>query len=116
MIEKYKLGDEIVVYVDQFEREELYKKYVGESLIENPIIFKVKGESRWPSVAIASVISRYEFLLYWQQMESKLGITIPKGAGSDVDKVYKRLIESKGKETVDKYVKTFFRNYKKTNE
>lgn len=116
LIEKYKLGDEIVVYVDQFEREELYKKYVGESLIENPIIFKVKGESRWPSVAIASVISRYEFLLYWQQMESKLGITIPKGAGSDVDKVYKRLIESKGKETVDKYVKTFFRNYKKTNE
>lgn len=49
-------------------------------------------------------------------MESKLGITIPKGAGSDVDKVYKKLIESKGKETVDKYVKTFFRNYKKTNE
>lgn len=112
LIEKYKLSEDIVVYIDQFERELIYKKYVGEALISNPLIFKPRGESRWPSVAISSVISRYEFLLYWEKMEKELGFVIPKGAGSEVDKTYRKIIAKDGKETVDKYVKKFFRNYR----
>lgn len=112
LIEKYRLSEDIVVYVDQFEREQLYRKYVGEALISNPLIFRPRGESRWPSVAISSVLSRYEFLLYWEKMEKTLGHVLPKGAGAEVDKVYKKIIEDVGKSNVDKYVKKFFRNYR----
>lgn len=112
LIEEYGLGDDIAVYIDQFEREEIYRHYVGESMIPNPTIFKPKGEGRWPSVAIASIISRYEFILCWKDMEKRLGVEIPKGAGTNVDKVYASLIKKYGKDDVSKYVKTFFRNYK----
>lgn len=116
LIEKYSLSDEIVVYVDQFEPEPIYRKYLGESIVQNPMIFKTKGESHYPSVAAASVISRYEFLLSWEAMEKELGMSIPKGAGADVDKTYKKLLDSKDPNLVNKYVKRMFRNYKSLNE
>lgn len=112
LLEKYGLSEDVPVYVDQFEREGVYRKYVGEALVENPVVFRTKGESRWPSVASASVISRYEFLLAWARMEKALGEAIPKGAGAEVDRVYRKLIERDGKPVVDRWVKKFFRNYK----
>lgn len=112
LIEKYGLTDDAVVYIDQFEKEQIYRHYLGESIVSNPLIFKPKGENRWPSVAIASIISRYEFILCWKDMEQKLGMTIPKGAGANVDKAYAALLKTQDRQKVDKYVKTFFRNYK----
>lgn len=112
LIEKYNIPEDVIVYIDQFERETIYRKYVGEDIIQNPIIFKTKGESHYPSVAVSSVIARYEFLKYWEKMESVFGMTIPKGAGVEVDKIFKILIEKEGLDKVKKYTKTFFRNFK----
>ncbi len=113
IIEKYDLDTSTIVYIDQFESEENYRRYVGNEVVENPLYFKTKGETYYPSVAAASVISRYHFLKEWQAMEKKFGCIIPKGASSSVDKIYNRLVNLYGREKVDPCVKKFFRNYQK---
>lgn len=112
LIEKYGLSDNTIIYIDQFEREELYRKYVDEEIVSNPLYFRTKGESYYPSVAASSVIARYVFLSQWKKMEQELGMVIPKGAGSEVDKVYGILKKKYPQEILDKYVKRHFRNYK----
>lgn len=113
---KYDIPDFVITYVDQFLSEENYRKYLGDDVINNPIYFRTKGETYYPSVACASVIARYTFLKEWEKMEDVFQAVIPKGAGASVDTVYGRLKNIYGEEAIDPYVKRFFSNYKKRNE
>ena len=115
LIEKYDLPDFVITYIDQFLVEENYKRYVADDLIANPLYFRTKGETYYPSVAAASVIARYTFLKEWQAMEEKLGCKIPKGAGGQVDTIFGRLKNQYGVDKIAPYVKRFFSNYKKNN-
>jgi len=105
--------DVIAIYVDQFVKESTYYKYLDDK--DEPIVkgisFKTKGEQRFPSVAAASVIARYSFLVYKDELEKRLGMSIPAGAGAKVDKVKKILLEKLGQEEFDKLVKKNFKNY-----
>lgn len=112
LIKKYRLKSDITVFIDQFEKEKTYRKYAGDQIIKNPLVFQTKGESHFPSVAAASVIARYEFLQDWKKMESELNCSIPKGASVEVDKTYKKLVKKHGVKRINPYVKRFFRNYK----
>ena len=112
LIKKYGLDTNVTVYIDQFTPEDDYRKLVSHDIISNPLVFKTKGETYYPSVAASSVIARYTFLKEWSDMETKLGTSIPKGANALVDKVYGRLKNTLGNDIVDKYVKRFFSNYK----
>ncbi len=112
--QKYDIQDNVLVYVDQFLGEENYKKYVANDLIANPLYFRTKGETYYPSVAVSSVIARYTFLKEWEQMEKVFQTKIPKGASALVDKVFGRLKNQFGQQAVDPYVKRFFANYKKS--
>lgn len=109
LIEEYNLSPLIPVFVDQFDSSKVYFNYCND-IIDNPLTFKTKGESYYPSVAISSVIARYYFLTYWEELEKKLKMPIPKGASSEVDKVYKKLKEDKNS-NVELYVKQHFRNF-----
>lgn len=111
LILKYHLSNDIPIYIDQFEKEEIYLRY-SKTTLKNPMIFKTKGETFFPSVAASSVIARYCFLQDWQKMEEHFHTKIPKGASSEVDKTYKNLLKNYPQEDVDNYVKRFFRNYK----
>lgn len=115
IINKYNLNENIMVYVDQFVPINSYKKYVGNGLIKNPLHFKTSGETFFPSVAISSVIARYYFLQEFDKISKLFDIEIPKGAGSDVDKVYLLLRKKYKEKDVDKYVKKYFSNYKRLN-
>lgn len=111
LIKKYHVSNSVPIYIDQFEQEKNYLKY-SSTTITNPIIFKTKGESYYPSIATSSVIARYLFLEDWKKMNEYFNVEIPKGASASVDKIYKQLIKTYGQEKVDPYVKRFFRNYK----
>ena len=113
LMEKYQIPEETIVYIDQFAPEEEYKRLVQDDLISNPLYFRTRAESYFPSVAASSVIARSTFLKEWQRMEEDLHTSIPKGASSQVDKVYGRLSKTIEKEKLDRYVKRFFSNYKK---
>ena len=75
------------------------------------ISFKTKGESLFPSVALASVIARYSFLLEKEKLEKKYGLEFPCGAGKKVDEFKKILLGKVGQEEYDKLVKKNFKNY-----
>ena len=111
LIKKYKLSSDIPIYIDQFEMENNYIKYANPRL-KNPLIFKTKGESFYPSIATSSCLARYFFLEDWKKMNEHYNMEIPKGASSEVDKTYKALVKKYGQQEVDPYVKHFFRNYK----
>ena len=110
---RYEIPDFVITYVDEFLSMENYKKYVSDDLIENPLYFRTKGETYYPSVAVSSVIARYTFLRQWEEMEKTLGMKIPKGAGANVDTIYGRLKNQDTDGIVDDYVKKFFNNYRK---
>ncbi len=113
IIKKYHINNNVPIYVDQFEKEPTYLKYCNYKL-PNPIVFKTKGETYFPSVATASVIARYLFLEDWKKMEEKFKTIIPKGASIEVDKTYKLLQKKYSQEELDPFVKHFFRNYKES--
>ena len=108
-----KYEDVIAIYVDQFVQEKTYYKYLNDE--NEPVVkgisFKTKGEQRFPSVAAASVIARYSFLLEKEKLEQKYEMEFPCGAGPKVDKAKKALLEKVGQEEFDKLVKKNFKNY-----
>ena len=108
-----KYEDVIAIYVDQFVSESTYYKYLNDE--NEPVVkgisFKTKGEQRFPSVAAASVIARYAFLLEKDRLEEKYGMEFPCGAGPKVDKMKKVLLEKVGQEEFDNLVKKNFKNY-----
>lgn len=106
------------IFIDQFVGESKYFSYLNdpkEQKVVN-IIFKTKGESFYPCVALASVIARYAFLLEKDNLEKKYKMTFPCGASKKVDDFAKRFIVKYGKEEFDKICKQNFANYKRINE
>ncbi len=102
------------IYLDQFVNENKYYSYLnGEKNVATGITFLTKGESSYPSVALASVIARYYLLLYKDKLEEKYDMSFPTGGGSDVDEFQKNFIERYGKAELEKIAKTSFANFKK---
>ncbi len=101
------------VYVDQFTPEEnYYKALEGINTVEKGIIFKEKGETYFPSVALASCIARYYLLSEVDFIGKKIGMKIPLGAGKEADEFAKKYVEKFGLENFKNFCKANFRNYK----
>ena len=114
-----KFPDTRNIFVDQFVAESKYFAYLNdpnEQKVLN-IVFKTKGESYYPCVALASVNARYAFLLEKDALEKKYGMKFPFGAASQADEFAKKFIKKFGQEEFDKICKKNFANYKElTNE
>ena len=114
-----KFPDTRNIFVDQFVAESKYFAYLNdpkEQKVLN-IVFKTKGESYYPCVALASVIARYAFLLEKDALEKKYAMKFPFGAATQADEFSKKFIKKFGQEEFDKICKKNFANYKElTNE
>ncbi len=100
------------LYQDQFAEERLYYKYLmGEKEICKNITFKTKGESLFPSVALASVIARYSFLKKMEKMSDKYDFSFPFGASEAVNEKAIEFIGRYGLDELRKVAKTNFKNY-----
>ena len=71
-----------------------------------------KGESIYPSVAAASIIARYAFLLEMDALNEKYETKIPLGASSKVNEFAKEFIAHNGITEFNKIAKKNFANYK----
>ncbi len=101
------------IYIDQFCDVLLYYRYLEgkyEPLIKN-VNFHTKGESLFPSVAVSSLIARYSFLLYMEELNKKYHMEFPKGASSAVDNFAKKFKETYGIDELNKVCKKNFKNY-----
>lgn len=102
-----------LIIVDDFCGEDKYYQYLkGEKSIKN-ITFETKAESKYLSVAIASMISRYAFLTKMSELSSKYKMTFPKGASNLVDEFTKTFVEKYGTDELKKVAKINFKNAKR---
>ena len=112
-----KHGDIRNVYVDKFVSESRYFTYASrdKEIVKN-IIFKTKGESRFPSVALASMIARYSFLKKMEVLRKKYDVAIPFGASHKVDAFAISFNNKHGINEFKKIAKLNFENSKRVYE
>lgn len=105
------------IFIDQFCDEKLFYKYIqiDEHNISE-VTFRMKGESAYPSVALASMIARYSFLQKIENINKKYKVHIPLGSGVKVDEFAKKYVKKYGMNELEKIVKKNFANYKRLFE
>lgn len=103
--------------VDQFESKEAYYHHLkDEKEVLKGIFFHTKGESYFPSVALASVIARYNFLLKMEELNKKYKVDIPFGGASLVDDFAIKFTKKYGLKELNNIVKKNFKNYQRVIE
>ncbi|MFP4178343.1 MAG: ribonuclease HIII [Acholeplasmataceae bacterium] len=111
-----KLDHEVPVIIDQFCTPQLYFNYVkDETLIHRNVDFHVRAERVHISVAAASIIARYAFLVKIREYERKLDIKIVKGASKEVDTLIKNVYDRYGTAKLSLIAKMNFKNITKQN-
>lgn len=105
------------VVVDQFVNPRIYFVYLKEEdNVYKKLTFTTKAEDKCLSVACASLISRYIFLKEMDLLSKKLNIILPKGAGMQVDKVGKEILNKYGENKLKEIAKYNFKNTNKIKE
>lgn len=111
-----KLDHQVPVILDQFCTPQLYFNYIkDETLIYRDIEFHTKAEQIHLSVAAASIIARYAFLVKIKEYSDKLGIELRKGASKEVDEQILEIVEKKGPQFLKLIAKTNYKNITKQN-
>ena len=101
-------------YVDQFCSVDDYFRYLlEEKEVYRDLIFETKAESKYPAVAVGSIISRYAFLTCMDQLEKKYQIIFPKGSSDTetIDKTAAAFIEKYGIAELANVAKLHFKNF-----
>jgi ribonuclease HIII len=103
------------ILIDQFTPPNLYYGYLKgtKEVIRNKVHFATKAEGIHLSVAVSSILARYAFLQQMDQLSEKAGMTLPKGAGSQVDLAAAKLIKSHGFDYLRGFTKLHFANSEK---
>ncbi len=109
-----KYEDVLNIFVDQFVEEKKYYQYLNDENEEQVkgICFKTKGESYFPSVALASVIARYSYLLEMEKLTKKYALSFPFGASEEATKFAKAFVNIYGEKELSKVAKKNFANYR----
>ncbi len=99
------------IIVDEFAREKRYYEYLKDApYIQKGITFMTKAEDKNLAVASASIISRYLFLKEMDQLSDMMHIPLPKGAGSEVDKIGEEIVDKYGEDKLKEIAKLNFKN------
>lgn len=99
------------IVVDQFVYPQKYYEHIKSAKEKvTDITFTTKAEDKCLSVAAASIISRYIFLGEMEKLSKELGMTIPKGAGPQVDSVGIQITEKYGFDKLYEVAKMNFKN------
>ncbi|PIC71292.1 ribonuclease HIII [Sporosarcina sp. P16b] len=103
------------ILIDQFAERRVYYNYLKDesSIIRDKVFFSTKAENLHVSVAIASILARVAFLEAMDQLSTKAGVTLPKGAGPKVDQIACQIIRKKGEPFLHNITKVHFANTQK---
>lgn len=107
---------EAEIEIDQFTPEASYYRYLKGDEIQKIDNFATKGESIFPSVALASCLARYSFLKKMEALDEAYGLHFPLGAGEDANRFLKKFIDEFGKDELYKVAKMNFKNLEEINE
>lgn len=102
------------IVVDDFCGKDKFYEYIKdipEQVLH--ITFLTKAEDKCLSVACASIISRYKFLKFMDELSDSIHINLPKGAGDNVNKVAGEIIDEYGFDKLKEIAKMNFSNIEK---
>lgn len=116
LLKKEKYNYEKIV-VDQFVYPKKYYEHImnAKEKVKN-ITFSTKAEDKCLSVAASSIISRYLFITKIDEISKELNISIPKGAGIEVDKIASEIVKQYGFNKLKDIAKLNFKNTEKVKE
>ncbi|WP_414046966.1 ribonuclease HIII [Macrococcus equi] len=99
------------IVIDQFAVQGVYENYALTPIPErSKTRFETKGEGKSIAIAASSIIARYAFVKYYDEIIRETGIHITKGAGAKVDLEAAKIINKKGIEYLDSITKKDFKN------
>ena len=102
------------VILDKFAEEHLYFRYLSDAdRIYRKITILTKAESKYASVAIASIIARHVFIQKLDALSKAIGYNLHKGAGAPVDQVLKVIMKEQDQSFLRQIAKLNFNNIKK---
>jgi ribonuclease HIII len=105
------------IIVDEFAKERKYYEYLSDAdEVQRNITFLTKAEDKNLAVAAASVISRFIFIKELDKLSDNIHIPLPKGAGENVDKVGKEIVEKYGFDKLEEIAKLNFKNTDKIKD
>ncbi|HHW5057468.1 TPA: ribonuclease HIII [Staphylococcus aureus] len=105
------------IVIDQFAKREVYSHYALSDIpLPKKTKFETKGESKSLAIAVASIISRYAFVTYMDQISKNINMKIPKGAGAKVDVIAAKIIKKYGISRLDTISKKHFKNREKAQK
>lgn len=108
-----KINQQPPIIIDQFCSIEYFNKYTNDTKFTKDIHFHTKAESKYVSVACASMMARYIFLEEMEKLSATLKTTLTKGASNKVDMQGKALVQKYGHEILTKIAKLHFKNTEK---
>lgn len=100
------------IVIDGFTTSDKYFEYLEDEkeVIRNKVKLVEKGESKYISIAAASIIARYLFLSHMNKLSKEVGFDLPKGAGPKVDKAIEKIIKERSEKYLEVIGKTNFKN------
>lgn len=103
------------ILIDQFELPKTYWNHLAhkEKVVKNDVYFITKAENEHIAVAAASIIARSEFLNELDKSSKQIGISLPSGAGANVDQIAAKIINEHGLDTLKCVAKWHFANTQK---
>lgn len=110
-----KINCKPTIIIDQFCSIDNFNKYVNDNSFSKQVDFYTKAESKYASVACASMMARYTFLKEFDKLSNQYNINLQKGASSKVDEQGIKLVNQYGKEILTKIAKVHFKNTEKIN-
>lgn len=99
------------IFIDKFVSDNTFYNYIKEEkeIITN-ITSHIKGETYYPSIAVASMIARYSLIKEKEKLDKKYKMNFPFGAGNIVDSFSKEFIKKYGIDEFKKIAKMDFKN------
>ncbi len=105
------------IIIDLFTTEKSFYKYSNELDINwtKNIVLETKADSKYLSVALASIIARAIFLQEMAKLEEKYDFELPLGAGAKPKDKAQQFINKYGKNELAKFAKTSFKTFNELN-
>ena len=104
--------------VNQFVSPKTYYNYLkSEVIVVKDLSFEQKGEEQYFAIMCSSILSKYAFYQYFNNMSRSLKIKLPRGnTSSVVDHVAVSIAKKYGKKMLLKVTKTNMTNYKRIKD
>lgn len=104
--------------VNQFVSPKTYYNYLkNEIIVVKDLSFEQKGEEQYLAIMCSSILSKYAFYQYFNNMSRSLKMKLPRGnTSSVVDHVAITIAQKYGKKMLLKVTKTNMTNYKRIKD